>query len=109
MYKDASPKLNYCNFSDDAGYVFTEISHVLYLQSCNVLSPWTKVPGFCHETVVFEIFHVGPLGFDRDLCGSFLLELLERGRLGSAATPHDEILKTVLERHAGLGPCSRLE
>ncbi len=95
LYQNAPVQLNFANFSDNAGYVFTEISHELYLATSDVVTPWVSVPGFRHESVLHDILHSGPLGVDRDLCGSSLINLLECGRIGSPDVSPDQTLKCV--------------
>ena len=75
------PELNYCNFDDDAGYVYTMLSHMMYLISGAEVSPWASVRGWCLEANWVDWMHCSHLGTERDTSGSALIDLLERNLL----------------------------
>ena len=84
--------LLYCHLGRAARWRETIIDHDHYVHTARTISPWSCVPGFRHELVLFDWLHIGPLGFLRDWVAAIIIDLLERGDLGPSLIP-DECLR----------------
>ena len=69
--------LTYCNFSADAPWQFTRVTHEVYLQKTRAseLTPWMAIPGFRKERVQWEPMHVILLGTGKDVAASVLCDV----------------------------------
>ena len=67
-----NPHMAYTNFRSDAAYLMTEVSHSDYVRHHAAVSHWCDMPGFCIETVYFDLMHVLWLGTCKSLMASCL-------------------------------------
>ncbi|CAE7375107.1 nipblb [Symbiodinium sp. CCMP2592] len=76
--------MNYKNFSANAPFLLTTISHETYLNttSASDLSPWTAMPGWRLENTFFDWMHVVLLGVGRDAVAAAIKLMVMRGLIG---------------------------
>ena len=76
--KRCNPNMNFKNMSEDAPYRLAEMDHTTYMNT-QLPSCWSVVPGWTLHTTVFDIMHNLFLGTGRDIVGSSLRIMLEKG------------------------------
>ncbi len=79
LFADMPEHLNYANFEDTAGYVYTQLSHLVYLLTEMVKTAWCSVPGFVIESLLYDFMHVSMLGVERDAAAAYIIDMIEAG------------------------------
>ena len=75
--------MNYKNFSANAPFLLTTVSHETYLNTTSPsdLSPWTAMPGWRLENTFFDWMHVVLLGVGRDAVAASIKLTVMRGEI----------------------------
>ncbi|CAK9058274.1 unnamed protein product [Durusdinium trenchii] len=71
--------MRYKNFSQEAAWPLTTVSHEDYMAMPGTKTTWLQVEGFRLENCAFDFMHNVFLGIARDLCGSSIQVLIRFG------------------------------
>ena len=105
--KGCSEAMNYRNFGPSAAYRHTVLSHEQYLSleaDVGRVSDWNVMEGWRIENTVFDFMHCIYLGCGRDLIGSGLRTLIDRGVYGEV--PENALNRVLADIHQEMrGDC----
>lgn len=71
--------MHYKNFSQEAAWPLTTVSHEDYMAMPGTKTTWLQVEGFRLENCAFDFMRNVFLGIARDLCGSSIQVLIRFG------------------------------